>query len=287
MKENFSFAVIPDIHLGRQKLRVNFWDMVLPEKNAVVGIEIEERLRKTVRLINQDSRVDFVATIGDLTNSALPDEYKKVREILDGLEKPYIPMMGNHDIWPYQLNWKTRNRLGSLKTIYNAKEPLTVKEFRKYFEDSPKVAYWWKAQHFVSNDSFHNYSTSQNGVKIILIDNVSRKSSPLGLPGAVGCSRLYRKSKKWLEDELRNATEKKAIIFSHAPLSMRLLRKLFQESLSGQIINIAGHTHKIEERRENGIIRYTLNALYSEPQFLKVFVSPNAVQFQIQSLKEK
>ena len=46
-------------------------------------------------------KLDGVFVTGDLTSSALKEEFVKIREILDALEMPYWPVLGNHDSWPY------------------------------------------------------------------------------------------------------------------------------------------------------------------------------------------
>jgi predicted phosphodiesterase len=271
--ENFWFAVIPDIHLGREKVNIHFWDKA-PEKEAVVGIGIEERLRKTVELINKDREIEFVITIGDLTDSGLPGQFEKARNILDKLKKPYIPIIGNHDIWPYQWDWQRR------KVLWDAKKPLNVSEFEKYFASSLKVPWLTKQE-----DSLQNYSFAFRGTRFVVMDNVNRKHAPFGLPGTVAWAKLHKESKKRLERELELAEENRLIVFSHSPLKMGILENLLRQSPQvREIVSIGGHRHKITERKEKGVTLVTTNALYIEPKILKVLVSEK-IRFQYQSLK--
>src|SRR5947208_16873050 len=62
------------------------------------------RLRQAVKWINyheHDKNIKFVVLSGDLTGSAEKSEFQTCKKLLDGLNMPYVPIIGNHDIWPY------------------------------------------------------------------------------------------------------------------------------------------------------------------------------------------
>jgi 3',5'-cyclic AMP phosphodiesterase CpdA len=46
--------------------------------------------------------LDGVFLTGDLTSSALLEEYQALRDLLDELTIPWWPLLGNHDVWPYE-----------------------------------------------------------------------------------------------------------------------------------------------------------------------------------------
>lgn len=47
-------------------------------------------------------QLDGVFLTGDLTSSALREEYQALRELLEStLTIPWWPLLGNHDVWPY------------------------------------------------------------------------------------------------------------------------------------------------------------------------------------------
>jgi hypothetical protein len=57
-----------------------------------------------VDVINANSasqNIAFVAVLGDLTDSAEMSELYKTRDILNELCVPWIPVIGNHDVWPH------------------------------------------------------------------------------------------------------------------------------------------------------------------------------------------
>ncbi|MCP4124243.1 MAG: hypothetical protein GY751_21055 [Bacteroidetes bacterium] len=63
-----------------------------------------ERLRAFVNRVNdhyEEDGIEFVLVSGDLTDSGERSEFLKFKEIMDALDVPYIPLIGNHDIWPY------------------------------------------------------------------------------------------------------------------------------------------------------------------------------------------
>jgi predicted MPP superfamily phosphohydrolase len=46
--------------------------------------------------------LDGVFLTGDLTSSALMEEYQALSNLLDELTVPWWPLLGNHDVWPYE-----------------------------------------------------------------------------------------------------------------------------------------------------------------------------------------
>lgn len=100
----FSLVHISDVHIGEgidDYGTPGFFNDTMPaddqSKPAV-------RLKKAVQWINdniENKHIKFVVISGDLTGSAEKSEYQMCKKILDELNVPYVPMIGNHDIWPY------------------------------------------------------------------------------------------------------------------------------------------------------------------------------------------
>ncbi len=101
---SFTFVHLTDIHIGEGQGDYGtpgYLNDTMPVGD--IGYSAE-RLRKAVNWINQNAaarNIKFVLVTGDITDSGERSEFEKAKEILDALEIPYIPTIGNHDIWPY------------------------------------------------------------------------------------------------------------------------------------------------------------------------------------------
>jgi predicted phosphodiesterase len=64
--------------------------------------------RRTVNYINANltSDIDLIIITGDITGSGQRTQYEKAYEILSGLTVPWVPLIGNHDTWPYSKTWE-------------------------------------------------------------------------------------------------------------------------------------------------------------------------------------
>lgn len=91
--DRFSFAVISDTHIGES---IDDYDF---QENYST-----KTLRAAVSFINNVSDaldIRFVLHTGDITSSAQEKQYRMARRIVDELRRPFIPVIGNHDIWTY------------------------------------------------------------------------------------------------------------------------------------------------------------------------------------------
>ncbi|MCO5229817.1 MAG: metallophosphoesterase [Chitinophagales bacterium] len=100
----FTFIHMTDIHVGEAQGDYGtpgFLNDTMPQGD--VGYSAV-RLRKAVNWINEHAKeqdIRFVMVTGDITDSGERSEFEKAKEILDELNIPYVPTIGNHDIWPY------------------------------------------------------------------------------------------------------------------------------------------------------------------------------------------
>ncbi|MFN8284833.1 MAG: metallophosphoesterase [Chitinophagales bacterium] len=100
----FSFVHMSDIHIGE-----GFGDYGSPgffndEIPAIDTSKPARALREAVKWINaheQDKNIKFAVISGDLTGSAEKSEFTMVKKIMSELHVPYVPVIGNHDAWPY------------------------------------------------------------------------------------------------------------------------------------------------------------------------------------------
>jgi predicted MPP superfamily phosphohydrolase len=104
--KSFRFVQLTDLHIGEGMgdYGTEGFDDTAPAGD--IGVSAQ-RLREAVNWINANKdpqNIAFVMITGDITDSAERSEFLKAKEILDTLTVPYIPMPGNHDIWPYTAN---------------------------------------------------------------------------------------------------------------------------------------------------------------------------------------
>ena len=85
-------ATVTDTHIGENCNGDLSYDNCTPVR------ALTDAVKKMNSLV---PKLDGVFVTGDLTSSALKEEFVKIREILDGLDVPFWPVLGNHDSWPY------------------------------------------------------------------------------------------------------------------------------------------------------------------------------------------
>lgn len=99
----YSFVHMSDIHIGEGPDDYGTFGYIDTIGPGDIG-RPAQRLRSSVNWINAnyiEKGIRFVIVSGDITDSAEKSEFFKAKEILDDLEIPYIPSIGNHDVWPY------------------------------------------------------------------------------------------------------------------------------------------------------------------------------------------
>lgn len=95
----FRLGILSDIHIGEGCASpYNYEENCYSVENA----------RRTVDYINSHlkSQIDLIIITGDITGSGQRTEYVKANEILQGLSVPWVPLIGNHDTWPYSDTWE-------------------------------------------------------------------------------------------------------------------------------------------------------------------------------------
>ncbi|WP_139307941.1 outer membrane protein assembly factor BamB family protein [Pontibacter flavimaris] len=92
--QSFKFAFVTDTHIG--------------------GNTAEEDLRRTVNDINTNDSISFAVITGDITEFGSDQELKLAKQVLDGLNKPWYIIAGNHDS-----NW-SESGSNSFRTVFGA-----------------------------------------------------------------------------------------------------------------------------------------------------------------------
>ena len=176
--KKLNIAVVTDTHIGESCNGNLSYEACKPSK----------ALADVVAKMNE-LRVDGVFITGDITGSALLEEFQMVREILNGLQMPWWPLLGNHDSWPYSSHNGTFNQTDT---------PIGDQYFADVFgdilktngiHDVPDVSATtgWVGEPCLNqnyptyNSFYHNFEVSfpsfSSKLKIVCLDWVSRKAA--------------------------------------------------------------------------------------------------------------
>ena len=220
--EPFSFAIITDLHIGR-----GYPDYDGEGFDDGYGGEeyyLTERLRNVVKWIiqNKDNiqcenatcSIKFLVILGDIADSGEKSEFLKAKEILDELNNhgiPYVPVLGNHDVWP-------KTDLGK-----KAEFPLGANYFEEiFFNENATNTKLLKEELNLDKKGFQykNFIFKFGGINFIVLDFITRKD--------IGKATLREETVNWLRETLNALQGKEPIIlFSHHPLTEESSRELY------------------------------------------------------------
>jgi hypothetical protein len=220
-----NFAVMNDMHIGH-----DYWDFGTSGWNddTIIGqtntyIQNNENI---VAAIN-NLAPDFVVILGDVTESAEKSEFKCSRKVLGKLlQKPYIPVIGNHDAWPYY-GWGNSGSEASIPSdcyigeyFYDAYETM-------FDSVNLQFANWTKAPQFASSPDNYSYylnsSFDYQNYKFVCVDFNSRNDAPYPWFGVNGEADVHVWSLDWINSMVDITTNEKRKIFvlGHHPLINR------------------------------------------------------------------
>jgi len=248
----WSFAIITDIHIGWGY--ADYGDIGYDDANleAAQDYWLTERLNKVVEKIIQiknTHNIKFVVVLGDIADTAEKSEFLKAREILSRLNDPngdgdisdgipYIPIIGNHDIWPYTMTQgidpdkRDEKYVATAvdKTSYNP-DRLGDRFFQKIFwEDQESknnrdlitrvFGSSWERQNHNSAPYLQNYKFRFGDMNFVCLDFNPRDPS-MAYPGSkLGAhAALFNDTTTWLNDFLNENEGRKVIVLCHHPLS--------------------------------------------------------------------
>lgn len=263
----WTFAVLTDLHIGWGI--PDYGEQGYNDNTPGQDYYMTDRLQKTVDWINahchdKNLNIKFVAVLGDISDTAERSEFLKAREILNKLEIPYIPLIGNHDIWPYISN---PNYEPDRRTIFGTPIKLgmgkTAEPGEEMGDQSFEKIFWQENQTNVNkiNGYFDNFTRSTgaflqnssfeyNNIKFISLDFASRDKNTQ-LFGPLNATNI-ESTINFLRNQLTDCGNKKIVILTHYPLddySGGFELKKFDsiETLllnsNCRIINFAGHIH--------------------------------------------
>lgn len=267
----FSFVHLSDTHIGEGQQggdygTPGFNDNLTPADGGLPAM----RLSGAVKWINRNAdrlKIKFVAITGDLTDSGEKSEFLKFRQILDSLTIPYIPLMGNHDVWPYTK--KAESKIPDGDSIINA---VFADRFKML---SATLNNWNDGTRLtrVRNPGsecysyFQNFSFTYGNYLFFFCDFAPRYHAPEGQRGIgpeADVPDFNGSSWRYFKQFVNNYPEKdnkKMIFFSHYPLTKEFIGFFASFSLwdYGKITRlllkyntittawIAGHFHRDKE----------------------------------------
>lgn len=86
-------AIVTDTHIGEACNGDLSYDACKPVRTLTEAVE---------KINSMSPAIDAVFVSGDITSSALHEEFVKSADILSALIPPCFPILGNHDSWPYE-----------------------------------------------------------------------------------------------------------------------------------------------------------------------------------------
>ena len=222
--EKWSFAIITDLHVGYgiPDFGTDGWDDTLTGNPALDNYYLTKRLEAVVDWINNhidDYNIKFVAVLGDITDTAEKSEFIKAKEILDKLDVPYFPIIGNHDVCPYI---QQAGHHPDYRIRYGKQGEISRKHFRNIFTND-----FFKTQanklgvviNFQSEDSddLLNYAFTYRGIKFVFLDFASDEYAAGYHSGIEGEAKLFHENLDWLREQTSGSTP--VVLFSHYPMA--------------------------------------------------------------------
>ncbi|MBI5490794.1 MAG: metallophosphoesterase [Deltaproteobacteria bacterium] len=217
----FSFAQITDLHIGEgaDDYGTPGWD----DRDGPED-DVTATLRFAVSKINfaiDDYDIRFVMVTGDLGDSGERSEEQKAKDILDQLNVPYFPLIGNHDIWPYSGSDEASGPVGDaqFEEVFSDQFALLQTLFPS-LEKAPTPVYNPECSCMAS---FQNYAFDYEGYHFVALDLVTRSHAPLGYHGVTSEADLFDfegGTWRWLTGHLDAYTgfgEDNVFFFSHHP----------------------------------------------------------------------
>lgn len=170
----FSFVHITDTHIGEgceahDYGTKGYYDTICGKEGGYPA----ERLSSAVHWINENAAkedIRFVLVSGDLTGAAEKSQFMHFKQIMDSLRVPYVPLIGNHDAWPYN-HYEDEASHASGDSIMNEVFASTFDGLKKLdgWNDGSRTTRWHNPES--GRDAYlHNYTYYYNNTLFVFLD---------------------------------------------------------------------------------------------------------------------
>lgn len=236
-----------------------------------------DRLRAMVQWLRKNAQthnIDLVIVSGDLTDSGERSEFLLFKQAMDSAKVPYVPLMGNHDAWPY-VRFQNESHKANGDSLMNEIFASTFESLKENFtwDDGTRIQ---ASIDPISGQTAYlqNYSLSTKGVRYVFIDLNPRYHVRLPKPG-IGAEAYVHEGPNttlaFLTTQLAAAktnAEKVVIVSHHPPITLwykkhyslipkdrKLLRTAIKPYKTEVIGWLCGHFHQSASYRAMGGIK--------------------------------
>lgn len=218
----FSFAILTDTHLGEgaEDHGTAGWDDGGGDGGANAAI-LADAIAEVEALAAERGDLRFAVVLGDLTDSGERSELEAVRALLEASSVPMLPLLGNHDTWPYAWagdHWDEAPEAQGdalLLEVFDALFAAHAAEFPSLVRAAPTVDPDTGAAR-----PFVNWALDVCGTHLVALDTSTRVHAGDGYPGVGPEASLHDHAGgtwPWLQDELLATESRRILVFSHHP----------------------------------------------------------------------
>lgn len=222
---SFTFVHLTDLHIGRDidDYGTQGYDDEAPEGDVGVAAQ---KLREAVNWINENYEskgIEFVVVTGDISDSAEKSEFLKAKEILDTLFIPYVPIVGNHDIWPYTSDSEAPEAVGVqyfMEVFEDTFDSLST-TFPEW-DDGTRLTKTWNPEQNCYN-YFQNFAFDYKGYHFICADfNARFHAESVGVPSEASLYDFQGGTWNWFKQHYNgyeSIGDDNMLIFAHHGLT--------------------------------------------------------------------